>query len=332
VDYNPGNIAADLAHATDVQTSRNGTVSSMPSWLSLDHDSVNTASPVTAQLDRFLFIEAGSFTVAPAPGLTVTPLLETSDRSGDLATAMLDLTPPDQMGRDLKLTGKHTLAALLQGKLRTAFPVGPPKDEKADDKKDAAAPPPAVTAPALKESSGTSNLLIVADTDWLFDQYIFDPELRQAGLLKPTNHNLDLAASSLDFLTGSPELLSVRGKGASIRPFAVVQAMKAEAGKKFQDQLSTLEARLNEVQSKLSGLQARRTDGGRLVATPEMQAEIERFKKDQREITHEQREISRRLREDVDALGRRLLWANLLATPLLVGAFGLWFARARRRG
>ena len=41
--------------------------------------------------------------------------------------------------------------------------------------------------------------------------------------------------------------------------------------------------------------------------------------------------FKRQLREDIDALGRRLLWANLLATPLLVGAFGLWFRQRRRQ-
>ncbi len=338
VDYNPGNIAADLTHATKVQTSRSGAVSSIPTWLSLDHDSVNPASPVTAPLSSFLFVEAGSFTVAPAPGLTVTPLLETSAQSGDLPSALLDSVPPEQLGRSLKVTGKHTLAALLQGKLRTAFPDGAPKDEKPkdekpDEKKDAAtpAPPAALAAPSLKESSGTSTLLIIADTDWLFDQIIFDRNYLQSGLLKPQNDDLDLASNALDFITSSTELLSVRGKGASLRPFTVVQEMETQALKKYGDQLTALESRLGEVQSKLSGLQAKRTDGGRLVATPDMQAEIEKFQKDQRAIVHEQREIKRTLREDEDALGRRLLWVNLLATPLFVGVFGLWFARARRR-
>jgi hypothetical protein len=45
----------------------------------------------------------------------------------------------------------------------------------------------------------------------------------------------------------------------------------------------------------------------------------------------ERREIRRALREDIDRLENRLLIANLLATPLLVGAFGFWFHRARRK-
>ena len=36
------------------------------------------------------------------------------------------------------------------------------------------------------------------------------------------------------------------------------------------------------------------------------------------------------LREDIDRLENRLLLVNLLATPLLVGAFGFWFFRSRQ--
>jgi hypothetical protein len=78
-------------------------------------------------------------------------------------------------------------------------------------------------------------------------------------------------------------------------------------------------------------LQGKASDGGRLVATPEMQKAIEDFQKQEAAIRRERREIRRALREDIDALGNGLLVINLLATPILVGAFGLWFHRARRR-
>ena len=173
--------------------------------------------------------------------------------------------------------------------------------------------------------------MIVTDTDWLFDDYIFDPDLRQQGVLEPRNDNLAFAANALDYLAGSSDLLSIRGKGASLRPFKVVVDMEETARKKYDQQLTALEARLNEVQTKLGELQTKKTEGGRLVATPEVQKAIDDFRKQQAGIKTEQRDIRRTLREDIDALGRRLLWINLLTTPLLVGAFGLWFQRARKR-
>jgi hypothetical protein len=44
----------------------------------------------------------------------------------------------------------------------------------------------------------------------------------------------------------------------------------------------------------------------------------------------ERRGIRLSLRRGIDALENRLLVVNLLATPLLVCAFGLWYSRRRR--
>jgi ABC-type uncharacterized transport system involved in gliding motility auxiliary subunit len=336
VDYNPQNIVGDLAHSTKVRASRNGGVTDLPTWLSLDRDSVNPDAQITAQLKSFLFIEAGSFSVKPADGVTFTPLIQTSDQSGDLLASSLQFTAPEEIARQVTPSGKKTIAGLLQGKFKTAFPDGapaatPPATPPADGDKKPDAPAAAAKAAGLTESTAKSTLLIVTDTDWLFDDYIFDPDLRQQGVLEPRNDNLAFAANALDYLAGSSDLLSIRGKGASLRPFKVVVDMEETARKKYDQQLTALEARLNEVQTKLGELQTKKTEGGRLVATPEVQKAIDDFRKQQAGIKTEQRDIRRTLREDIDALGRRLLWINLLTTPLLVGAFGLWFQRARKR-
>ena len=121
-----------------------------------------------------------------------------------------------------------------------------------------------------------------------------------------------------------------RGKGNSVRPFEVVRTMEIEANKKYQEKLTALESRLQQVQTKLSELQGKKGEANKLVASPEITKAIGDFQKQQATLQSERREIRRALREDIDALENRLLLINLLASPLLIGAFGLWFARARK--
>jgi ABC-type uncharacterized transport system involved in gliding motility auxiliary subunit len=257
--------------------------------------------------------------------------VQTSDQTGDIMATTLQMMSPDQIDRQILPSGKRTLAALLTGKFKTAFPDGAPKDEA---KKTEEAPFPAAapaTEASLKESTGTSTLFLVADTDWLLDDY----SVRRMNFLgtqaaEPLNDNLAFGSNAVEFLAGSQDLISIRGKGNALRPFTVVAEMQVDAQKKYQQQLTALEARIGEVQSKLSELQGKRTDGGRLVATPEMQKAIDDFRKQEAVMNGERREIRRALREDIDALGNRLLVINLFATPLLIGGFGLWFYRARR--
>ena len=316
ITYNSQNVTGDLDLATPVQVTANGQAVRMPVWLSLDAAALNPHALPTAQLQSLLLIEPGSFRIAETPGVTVTKLAETSDRAGDVMAYTLTTIPPDQVERQIIPSGKRTLAALLQGKFKTAYPDGPPLV--------------ASDPHQLMESKANSTLIVIADTDWLFDDYSFDPRALRAGSYVPANDNLALAGNSLDFLAGSQDLISIRGKNSSLRPFTVVRAMEIEAQKKFQEQLATLETRISETQSKLSQLQSKATENGRLVATPEMQKTIDDFQKQEVGMRRERREIRRALREDIDALGNRLLVVNLLATPLLVGAFGLWFYRSRR--
>jgi chaperonin cofactor prefoldin len=137
-------------------------------------------------------------------------------------------------------------------------------------------------------------------------------------------------ANTLEFLSGSSDLISLRGKGNSVRPFEVVRTMEIEANTKYQEKLTALESRLQQVQTKLSELQGKKGEANKLVASPEITKAIGDFQKQQATLQSERREIRRALREDIDALENRLLLINLLASPLLIGAFGLWFARARK--
>jgi ABC-type uncharacterized transport system involved in gliding motility auxiliary subunit len=340
VTYNAQNLLGDLENATQVQVAP-GNVVRYPVWLSFDKRDFNATALPTAQLSSMLMVEPGSFSVKTDTGLTVTPLVESSPQSGDVPAMAAGMTPPEELARQIAASGKKTVAALIQGKFKSAFPNGAPKDEAAAsaENKPAAADsqaasnsqPSTANAP-LSESKGTSTLLLVADTDWLFDDY----SVRRINFFgqtaaEPLNDNLAFASNSLEFLSGSQDLVSIRGKGSSQRPFTVVRNMEIEANRKYQTKLTELEARLGDVQKKLTELQGKKTEGNRLVATPEIQKAIEDFQKQEAAMRGERREIRKALREDIESLGNRLLVVNLLATPLAVVAFGLMFARARKK-
>jgi ABC-type uncharacterized transport system involved in gliding motility auxiliary subunit len=332
IDYNPGKVVGDLDNPLPVGGQGN-TVQRMPTWLFLRRENLSTKTPLTAQLNSAWFIESGSIAQKSGSSLTFTPLIETSSNSGEVDAMMLQFSQGEEIGRQITASGKKTIAALVTGKFKTAFPNGAPEDEKKDDaakkdeKKDAK---PA--ADSLKESKGTSTLFVIADTDWLFDDY----SVRKFNFFgqvaaEPYNDNLSLGSNVAEFLGGSQDLISIRGKGTSLRPFTVVRKMETEAQKKYQEKLTSLDAELSKLQQDLSKLQGEKTTGNRLVATPEMAKRIEDFQKQQAAKRGERREIRRALREDIDKLETKLLVLNLLGTPLLIGAFGVWFYNARRK-
>jgi len=328
IQYDPQKVVADPVNASQVRTEND--IIRMPTWLTVEKESFNPKSLPTAQLGSATFIDAGS--VAPKAGstLTFTPLVETSAQTGEVPVATMQFAQPDEIAKQSVPSGKRTIAALVTGKFKSAFPEGAPKE--APGKDEPAKPDAAKETPALKESKSSSTLFIIADTDWLFDDYsVRKFNFGGETAAEPLNDNLAFASNTAEYLGGSPDLISIRGKGVSIRPFSVVKRMEVDAQQKYQQQLTQLESRIQEVQTKLTQLQGKSTEGNRLVATPEMTKAIEDFRKQSAGMRAERREIRRALREDVDRLENKLLVFNLLASPLLVGAFGIWFYRARRR-
>jgi ABC-type uncharacterized transport system involved in gliding motility auxiliary subunit len=331
IAYDPGKVVGDLENAEEVEL-RDGSRVRYPVWINPSQADFNAKELPTGQLGSALFVEAGSISLKTGTDLKFTPLIETSAKTGEVPTASLQFAQPDEVARQIVPSGKRTIAAIITGRFKTAFPDGPPKDaepppaEKKDEKA-SGKPAPAPAAPAsLKQSVTSSTLIVVADTDWLFDDYSvrkFNFMGRTAA--EPINDNLAFAANSMDYLAGSRDLISIRGKGNSVRPFIVVRKMEANAEEKYKEKLTALEARINEVQTKLTELQGTKNEGGKLLASPDAQRAIDDFQKQASVLRGERRGIRLALREGIDSLENWLLAINLLATPLLVCGFGLWF-------
>ena len=350
--YDPQSVVADPVEAMPLGGITPGTVVRYPIWLNVTRDHLNGTALPTSQLESVLLVEAGSFSLKDRSDLTLTPLLESSSQSGTVTGMAINMTPPEDLGRQITPSGKKVLAGLIQGKFTSAFPDGLPaeppakpdaapgekpagaaKDSKEEEKKPAAAPEAAPKAPpSLKASVTKSTLLLIADTDWLFDDYsVHKLNFLGTTAAKPINDNLDFAGNALDFLSGSQDLISIRGKGISLRPFTVVEDMEVKAQQKNQEQLTALEDKLRKVEGQLTELEGKKTEGGRLVATPEITKAIDDFRHEQAKLRASRREIRKSLREGIAALENRLLILNLLTTPLLIGAFGVGFYYRRKR-
>ena len=320
INFTAQSVTGDLLYGANVSDGR-GSVGRYPHWLQLPVEAFNRDLIPTSQLNSMVLVESGALSLATESKLIFTPLLTTSEQAGDIPPMMLQFARPDTIAREVSVSGTKTIAALVTGTFTSAFPSGKP--DTADS-----------TAPVAAESktSGQGTLVIVADTDWLLDSY----SIRRINFLgtqtaQPLNDNIAFATNILEYLAGSQDLISIRGKGSSTYPFTVVREIEANAQKRYQDQLTALESRISEVQSELSNLQTQAGNNGLLVASPEVAEAIAKFQAQEVEMRRERRDIRRALREDIDALETRLLLINLFAAPACIGVFGLWFRRQRRR-
>jgi ABC-type uncharacterized transport system involved in gliding motility auxiliary subunit len=227
-----------------------------------------------------------------------------------------------------------TLAARISGDARTAYPAGKPSaagpEPKPGEAKDAtkAAPAPGTDHVA----TGAINVLVVADSDMLADQFwVSRQDLLGQEAVMPTAHNAAFVLSALENLSGSNALIALRGRGVNERPFTWVDELRRNAERRFREKEQVLEARLKTTQDELAKLQASGASG---VAFSQKEREaVDTFRAQMLETRRELREVKRALRSDIDALDGWLKFANIALVPLMivVGGVGWSLARTARR-
>ncbi len=117
-------------------------------------------------------------------------------------------------------------------------------------------------------------------------------------LIPPTT----LILFSVEELTGTEGLISVRSRSGFSRPFTLVDEIEREAERRYRAKERELERRLKETEQKIARMQVERTGSGEVILTAEQQKEINeaRLLADRTEL--ELREVKGNLRRDIDAL------------------------------
>ncbi len=320
VSFDTSKLVADLAAATKLGVG-NGRAEENPAFLSLTADNMDRGDIVVSDLTQVMLPFAGALSFAKTDGLEFEPLITTSSDGACLVDRMGAQFGMGAMMKDLRPDGvRRTLAARISGTFRTAFPKGP------DYKEGSTNAVPEVVA------SGKGAVVVFADSDFLADQFCVQTMNTLFGpIAQPINDNLVLFANVIEQYAGREELIGVRSRGPSNRPFARVNELEAKAMAKWQRKQSELEAALQETQQRLSALQKQKSGNDRLILSREQQEEIQQFRKTQADTRRQLKNVRKELTSEIDSLGLALKVLNILAMPLLVVAFGIFRGLRRRR-
>lgn len=350
VAMTPG-VVLDLDNALPVQAQdpRTGqpVQAPQPLFFRAAGDQLDREDLMTAWLQRGInFGLAGALTVSEREGVTVTRLVQTGGRTMRMPAEQAMLRPsPFEILQMWPASGSRveTVALRLSGNLSTAFPGGPPPAEEAATPPAVAPapappspqpPPAAAPSPPLTASATPAEIVIVADVDFLDDNFYADRRNNVA-----VADNAAFALNALDVLGGSAALVSLRSRAPSQRPMELIDEMEREAQRRIRRRQEDLQAELEETQDRLAALQARGGGSGFFTGnlgaelTSEENAEIERFRQRVLEVRGELRTVGRDLRGDVERLQAGLVFLNVWLAPMLVAGAGLLlFWRRQRRG
>lgn len=307
-----GQIAGDRNSATRI-AARAGLRSqaiSYVAWLSLKKQNMNKQDFVTAGLDNVTMATSGFLKKKEGANIDFSPLMQTSDQAMSIPQTRFafqsnilalagNLLEQYQPGGE-----KLTLAARISGKFKSAFPNGIKDGDK--------------TITGLTESKQASNIIVVADTDmlenrmWVQLQNFFGNRIGY-----PKADNGAFVVNAVDNLTGNNDLISLRSRGRSARPFDKVLSLRDEAEERFRDKERQLQGKLKETERKLADLQRQKTDGSAVILSDAQRQEIENFRAEQLATRKELRSVQHRLTQDIEDLGGWLKFINIAGVPLI---------------
>ncbi|MEL3891866.1 Gldg family protein [Ferrovibrio sp. MS7] len=339
VDIEP-KFVADLSLAQRVQTGRQGAgaIADYIPWLALTEAQMSHDDIITAQITSINVASAGAIKKREGGTTTITPLMQSSKNAMLMDVADLRGDPnPQALAEKFKATGEtYTLAARITGPAKTAFPDGPPAP-KADDKKDGEKKEAAAPTPQVKESAKPINVVLVADADLLDDRFwVRTQQMFGQSLYVPIAANADFLVNAIDNLSGSGDLIGLRSRGKSQRPFLVIEELRRSADQQYQARERALQKKLDETEKQIAELQSKAGTGGsgaNALVSAEQQAAIEGLRAEILTTRKELRNVQRELNRDIEKLQLGVKFINIGLVPLLAAlvAIGLGIAWRRRR-
>ena len=318
-------------------------------WLNLRAANLNRDDMITADLSHITMASAGIIEPLDGAKTTIEPLITTSPDSTKIPADKL-AGLPDVAGllSEFKSDNKrYILAAHVTGMVDSAFPDGPPKPPE-PAKPEAAAKPEATDPPGaapsenpaatpadwIKTSVQPINVVVVADTDLLDDRFwVETQDFFGQRVAIPTANNGDFVANAVEVLAGGNDLVGLRSRGTSARPFEVVDQIERDAQERYSSEERGLQQKLKDTEAKLANLTGKDQANGPTGLSPDQAKAIEEFRADTLQTRRQLRAVQAALRGDVASLKAWLEFLNIALVPIIVASVAiiLGILRLKRR-
>jgi ABC-type uncharacterized transport system involved in gliding motility auxiliary subunit len=312
VAFDPTRAVGDLQYGIGSGANRHIGILSVPA------EGMNEGDIVSADLEVVNFSSAGWFEPAEGAATQFDVLVRSSENAAPMDTTRFRfLSNPADLLSGFNPTGeRYALAVRVAGPATASMeaPEGYPDGHLA------------------AAAEGGISVMLFADTDLLTDRlWVQRQPFFGQDMITAFADNGSLAVNAVDNMLGNRDLISIRTRASSARPFERVDRLRVAAERAYRDTEERLQLELQETERRLGELQAAKGEGELTIISDEQQAEIQRFMDRRLQIRRELRQVQHDLQRDIDRLGSRLKLLNIALVPAIVLLVALAYDLRRRR-
>jgi ABC-type uncharacterized transport system involved in gliding motility auxiliary subunit len=226
------------------------------------------------------------------------------------------LDGPSLMKKFADGTEPVAMSYVVTGRLKSSFPNGIEVESESPDPND---PNETVTTTVqvtgLKEASADCVVAVFSDVDFISDNMAYQNSFFGKVVV---GDNATLMLNTIDDLSGSSDLVSIRSRGNFKRPFMVVDEIEQQAEAETAAEVEKINLQIAGFQGELQKIVSSANEGDQEVIGSTI---MQRKKEVELKIHQAQRQLRRvkmARREKIEHLGNRLRQANMLAAPLVI--------------
>jgi ABC-2 type transport system permease protein len=317
-------FAGDRSLALRASITRNQRPETIIAFLNLGQGCFNTDTVITTNLNQVRVLFAGvlrEMADVNEANIERTPLITTTDKGNsftvDSSAELMFLQPAKLMSSFYEGTEPITMGYLVTGRLASSFPDGieveVESSETEDPNDDSKKTTKLITG--LKQAEQDCVVAVFSDVDFISDMLAYQESFFGKLIV---GDNSALLMNTIDDLTGSSDLISIRSRGNFQRPFTVVKEIETQAEKETAEEVAKLNAEIqgfnNELQQILASAKKEKAEiVGSSILQKQRQLELKK-----RQAQRQLREVRKKRHYRIEQLGNSLRNFNMLTAPAVI--------------
>ncbi len=270
-DMKPGMVIGDIVNGRKVSLgpSNDQKIVTYVLWLAIQQNLLSNTDIITSNLDYIFLKSAGSIeNLNTNSSLVIEPLISTSKESMLIERYKMQFrADPEQLLKDFQSQDKnYIIGARIKGEFDSAFSMEEIKKIELDTNKHI-------------NNIKDANIILFADTDLLSDNtWISEQDMFGRNSITPIADNGRMVVNSIESMSGGRNLIGLRGRGSSNRPFLVIEDLQKKAELSFREKQISLQNELQGTEDKLKEIQSNQLDSSES-KTSEQNKAIEEFQR-----------------------------------------------------